>query len=81
MAHTNILVDADIIIRNRSTGKSAHLSVKDIKCLWIWGDRYITRESAEYWAVVDWIAETFGNGIDRFTIKSWTGSLVKEGKD
>jgi 3-methyladenine DNA glycosylase AlkD len=79
MTHTNSLVDADILIRNRSTGKETHLSVKDIKCLW--GDRYISRESAEYWAVVDWLAETFGNRIDRFRIKSWTGSPVKEGKD
>jgi len=79
MTHTNILVDADILIRNRSTGKEAHLSVKDIRCLWIWDD--ISRETAEYWAVADWIAETFGNGIDWFTIKSWTGSPIKEGKD
>ena len=76
MSHTNILVDADIVIRNRLTGKEVDLSVKDIRCLWIWDD--ISRDAAEYWAVSDWIAENFGNGIDWFSIKSWNGSPIKE---
>ena len=69
---TEILVGADIVIRVRETGEEQHLTVEGIPCMWVWNDG--SRDAAEYWAVADWIAETFGNNIDWFSIKCWTGT-------
>lgn len=76
MSHTNILVSADIIIRMRTSGEEQNLTVDNIPCLWVWADG--SRDAAEYWAVSDWIAETFGGKIDWFSIKCVVGSPVKE---
>jgi len=73
---TKLYVGADIIIRHRETAKEESLTVEGIECVWHWDDS--TRDTAEYWAVVDWISQTFGNSIDWFTIKGWTGSPKKE---
>lgn len=79
MLKTNILVSADITIRIRETGKEEDLRVDNIPCLWVWADG--SRGAAEYWAVSDWIAETFGNNIDWFSIKCVVGTPVREGDD
>lgn len=81
---TRIYVDAEIIIRHREAAKEESLNIKGIETVWHWDDSdtctecSITRDAAEYWAVADWIAQTFGNNIDWFSIKSWTGSPKKE---
>lgn len=73
---TEILVDADIVIRIRETGEEQHLKAEGIPCTWVWNDG--SRDAAEYWAVADWITDTFGNNIDWFSIKCWTGNSKKE---
>jgi len=75
---TRIHVDADVIIRNRETTKEENISVNSIECVWHWDDG--SRDAAEYWAVMDWVSNTFGNNIDWFSIISWVGSPVKENK-
>ena len=77
---TRIFVDADVIIRHRETAKEESLTVKGIECAWHWDD--LSGDAAEYWAVyyaaAGYLAYTFGNSIDWFSIKSWTGSPHKE---
>tara|TARA_R110000764_G_scaffold132281_2_gene220116 strand:+ start:507 stop:746 length:240 start_codon:yes stop_codon:yes gene_type:complete len=73
---TRIHVDADVIIRNKETTKEENISVNGIECVWHWDDG--SRDAAEYWAVIDWVSNTFGNNIDCFSIKSWTSSPKKE---
>lgn len=72
---TEIMVDTDIVIRIRETGEEQHLTAEGIPCTWVWSDG--SRDAAEYWAVADWIANTFGNNIDWFSIKCWTGTPKK----
>ena len=72
---TTLHVDAEFIIRHRETGKEENLEVKGLECVWRWDDG--TRDAAEYWAVVDWVSQTFGNSVDWFSVKSWTGSPRK----
>lgn len=67
MTQSNHMVSADIIIRIRKTGEEQHLTVSGIPCVWVWADG--SRAAAEYWAVCDWISETFGNNVDWFSIK------------
>tara|TARA_R110002167_G_scaffold303262_1_gene507540 strand:- start:264 stop:566 length:303 start_codon:yes stop_codon:yes gene_type:complete len=73
---TRLFVDAEFVIRHRETAKEESMTVKGIECVWHWDDG--TRDAAEYWAVIDWVSNTFGNNIDWFSIKSWTGSPKKE---
>ena len=47
---TNILIEADIIIRIRKTGEEQKLTVRDLPCLWVWADG--SRDAAEYWTVL-----------------------------
>ena len=76
MTHTNILVEADITIRHRDTGKEENLTVSNIPCLWVWGD--MSRDCAEYWAVSDWITDTFGYNIDWFSIACVVGTPLRD---
>ena len=69
---TDLLVSSDIIIRIRETGEEQELRVDNIPCTWEWDES--SRDAAEYWAVADWISNTFGNNIDWFSIKCWSGS-------
>ena len=73
---TDILVEADISLIIRETGEEQKLTVHNIPCTWVWED--ISRDAAEYWAVADWIAETFGGNIQSFSISCVVGSPVKE---
>jgi hypothetical protein len=85
---TEILVSSDIIIRIRETGEEQHLTVDNIPCTWVWSDG--SRAAMEYWVVVDWIVDTFGDSIDWFGIKWLSGSprsslgeqaQIKEGEE
>lgn len=73
---TKILVDADIVIRYRETGEEENLIVRGISTTWHWDDE--SRDAAEYWAVADWVSQTFGNNVDWFSITSWTGTPEKD---
>ena len=73
---TRILVDADVTVRHRETSEEEALTLKNIECVWHWDD--LSREAAEYWAVMDYLVDTFGNNIDWFSIKGWSGSPMKE---
>jgi len=73
---TLINVEADIVIRHRETAKEETLTVRGIECTWNWDEG--SRDAAEYWAVADWAAETFGNSIDWFSIKCVVGSPCKQ---
>lgn len=75
---TNILIEADIIIRIRKTGEEQKLTVRDLPCLWVWADG--SRDAAEYWTVLYWIENTFGDNVDWFTVVCIVGSPVKEEK-
>ena len=73
---TKLTIDADITIRHRETGKEENLTVSGICATWHWDDS--TRDVAEYWAVLDWVAQTFGNSVDWFSIRSWAGTPERE---
>jgi len=73
---TRIDVDADVIIRHIETAKEESLTVRGIECVWHWDDS--SRDVAEYGAVADYLTYTFGNNIDWFCIKSWTGLPKRE---
>ena len=64
---TELMVEADVVIRIRETGEEQNFTVKNIPCTWVWSEG--SRDAMTYWAVSDWIAETFGNRIDWFSIK------------
>lgn len=76
MSETRLKIDADIVLRYRDTAKEDSLTVEDIECVWVWEDG--SRDEMTYWAVADWITETFGNEIDWFAIKHWRCSPVDE---
>jgi hypothetical protein len=75
---TNLVIEADIAIRIRETGEEQKLTVRDLPCTWVWAEG--SRDAAEYWAVSDWIAKTFGNNIDWFNVICIVSSSVKEEK-
>lgn len=74
--YTNIIVEADVEMMLLD-GKINKITIKDIPCLWIWDE--LTRDAAEYWAVWDYVGATFT--FDWMSIKSWSGSPVKERVD
>jgi len=70
---THLLVSADVEMMF-SNGHVENFRVSDITCVWKWDET--SRETAEYWAAFDYIAKHWT--FDWFSIKSWTGSLVKK---
>lgn len=73
--YTNILVDADVeIMFYHSNVEPTKIRIKDIPCLWVWDET--SREAAEYWAVWDYVGSEYT--FDWMSIKSWSGSPVKE---
>lgn len=70
---THLLVSADVEMMF-SNGHVENFQVSDITCVWKWDET--SRETAEYWAAFDYIAKHWT--FDWFSIKSWTGSLVKK---
>ena len=71
---TQISIEAEISVKT-DDGVIHRLNVDNIPCTWVWDDG--SRVAAEYWAVCDWIINTFG-GIKWFTIHCVTGSPIKE---
>lgn len=71
---TKLLISVDIEMMFAS-GNVESFRLSDIPCTWVWDE--ISREAAEYWAAFDHIGDNYK--FDWFTIKSWTGSPVKEG--
>ena len=65
-------------IRIRETGEEEVVELGDIKFEWVWDE--FSRETAEYWAVVDAISGTFGNNVDWFSVTSWGSSSDKGGE-
>lgn len=70
---TEILVDADVEMMFHC-GKVETFRLCDIPCLWKWDE--VSRETAEYWAIFDHIGNNYT--FDWMSIKSWTGSPVKD---
>lgn len=73
---TRLSVGADVVLCYRDTAKEESLTVEGIECVWVWEDA--SRDAVTYGAVAVWIAQTFGNKIDWFSIKCWTSSPVNE---
>ena len=71
---TKLMISVDIEMMFAS-GKVESFRLSDIPCTWVWDE--MSREAAEYWAAFDHIGDNYT--FDWFTIKSWTGSPVKEG--
>ena len=76
---TKILVEADIELYLKDVKEKQRIRVSNIPCVWNWDNG--SRESAEYWAVHDWIDNTFGNNLETYWIICVIGSPVKEGED
>ena len=74
---TNLLVSADVEMMFKS-GHVENFRVNGVECLWKWDEA--SRTSAEYWAVIDYVDNTWPE-YDWFSIKSWTGSPVKKDTD
>lgn len=70
---TEILVDVEVEMMF-SSGNTERFRLGDIPCLWKWDE--MSREAAEYWAAFDHIGNNYT--FDWMSIKSWTGSPVKE---
>ncbi len=70
---TEILVDVEVEMMFAS-GNTERFRLGDIPCLWKWDE--MSREAAEYWAAFDHIGNNYT--FDWMSIKSWTGSPVKE---
>lgn len=64
---TELMVEADVSIYLRETNEWQRLTVKNIPCTWVWSEG--SRDAMTYWAVSDWVAKTFGDRIDWFSIK------------
>jgi len=73
MSRTNIEVSADIEMMFAS-GNTENFRLSGIPCQWVWLE--MSREAAEYWAVFDHVSNNYK--FDWMSIKSWTGSPVKE---
>jgi len=70
---TEILVDVEVEMMFAS-GNTERFRLGDIPCTWVWDE--VSREAAEYWAAFDHIGNNYT--FDWMSIKSWTGSPVKE---
>ena len=64
-----------VTIRLRETGEEQVVELGDLEVEWVWAD--YSRETAEYWAVVDAVVDTFGNNVDWFSVTSWGSSPAK----
>ena len=70
--YTHIMVDADVEMQYHC-GEIASFRIESIPCLWVWDET--SRETAEYWAVWDYVGANFT--FDWMSIKSWSGSPIK----
>ena len=70
---TKILVEAQVELMF-DNGNVSHFTIENIPCLWLWDET--SRECAEYWSALDYVTDNFE--FDWMSIKSWSGSPVKE---
>ena len=70
---TNLLIDVDVEMMFAS-GNTESFRLGSIPCTWVWDE--MSREAAEYWAAFDHIGNNYT--FDWMSIKSWSGSPVKE---
>ena len=69
---TKITVSAQVEMQF-ANGNVSHMTIDNIPCVWLWDET--NRENAEYWAVLDYVADHFK--YDWVSVKSWTGSPRK----
>jgi len=70
---TEIMVEADVEIMYHN-GYVDNKRLTDIPCVWVWDE--MSREAAEYWAVWEYVGNSFT--FEWMSIKSWVGSPVKK---
>ena len=70
---TDLLIDVDVEMMLHS-GNVETFRLGNIPCVWKWDE--MSREAAEYWAAFDHIGDNYD--FDWMSIKSWSGSPVKE---
>jgi len=70
--YTEIMVEADVEMMYHC-GEIETLNIRGIPCLWSWDET--SRDAAEYWAIWDHVGAYYT--FDWMSIKSWTGSPVK----
>jgi len=63
------VVDVTTII-----GEEHQLNIKDIRCVWQWDQ--MTREAAELWAIIDYVADTFN--FATFSVVSYISTSALE---
>lgn len=70
---TKILVEAQVELMF-DNGNVSHFTIENIPCLWLWDET--SRECAEYRATWNYVTDNFE--FDWMSIKSWSGSPIKE---
>ena len=70
---TKLLVSADVEMMFAS-GEVESFRLDAIPCTWLWDET--SRECAEYWAILNCVDDHYK--YDWMSVKSWTGSPVKE---
>jgi hypothetical protein len=76
---TEILVEADIELYLKGAKEKQRIRVSNIHCVWDWDKG--SRDSAEHWAVHDWIDNTFGDNLESYWILCVVGTPVKKEKE
>jgi len=67
------LVDATVDVVMRS-GEGTTVELHNIRCVWIWDE--MSREAAELWSVIDYVANTFD--FETFSVVSYTSTKAIE---
>jgi|21_taG_2_1085346.scaffolds.fasta_scaffold00285_32 hypothetical protein len=75
MRETNLLVSADVEMM-ACDGEVTDFYVENIPCIWVWD--LSSRETAEYWAVCDYVNSKYK--YDWFSVKSWSASPIRKEK-
>ena len=55
-------------------GEEHQLNINGIRCIWQWDQ--MTREAAELWAIIDYVADTFN--FTTFSVVSYTSTSALE---
>lgn len=67
------LVDATVDVVTKE-GEELTVNINNIPYTWVWED--MTREAAELWAVIDYVANTFD--FETFSVVSYTSTKAIE---
>jgi len=67
------LVDATVNVITKD-GEEHTVNINNIPCTWVWED--ITREAAELWAVIDYVADNFD--FESFSVVSTVSTKAFE---